>query len=82
MASAITLKVGALTTTRSFADDAQVQSVLLRAFAPPDELSNQAKLDYVMDRIVERILYEARRSRERELQAAAAGTAASEINLT
>lgn len=81
MASAITLKVGPLTVTQNFTDDVKVQDVLTRFAAPPEGLTNQQRLDYVLDRLMERILYEARRSRERELNAAAAGTAAGEINL-
>ncbi len=81
MASAITLKVGAVTVTRTFADDAQVQAVLLQFAQPPEELTAREKLDYVLERMVEMVVTQARRARVRELEAEAAATAHSEISL-
>lgn len=80
MASAITLKIGPVTATHSFTDDAKVQDVLMRAYAPPDEMTNQQKLDYVLDRVLEDMLTRSRRIRQRELEAQAGDTVVNEIN--
>lgn len=79
MASTISIKVGPVTATQTFADDARVQAVLARFAQPPDGLSNQERLDYVLAQMVEMVLREARRGRVRELRDAAQGTAESEI---
>jgi regulator of protease activity HflC (stomatin/prohibitin superfamily) len=81
MASAITLKVGPVTVTRTFADDAQVQAVLLQFAQPPEEMSAREKVDYVLDRMVAMVVAQARRARVRELEAEAAATAQSELSL-
>ena len=71
--------MGPLTATRTFADDVRVQTVLTR-FAKPDEaLTNQEKVAYALDRIVDTVLAQARMDRAMEIADGAAAAAEAEI---
>jgi hypothetical protein len=73
MATTISIKVGSITATRTFADDAK-SAEALRLYAEllgvTPEATNKEKLQYIVDRLVETIRAGARKQRIVELSTA------------
>lgn len=84
MATSITITTGPLTASRSFANDAAAQAVLLRcaeAIGVPDGATNQQKLQQVVNWCVTQIQEQARQRRVSELQPAMLAQATDESRL-
>jgi hypothetical protein len=75
MASTIGIKVGALTATNTYADDAKVQATLLKFYEERGigsmDATNQEKLQAIVDWIVHQIVSRARRLELEQRQEAA-----------
>lgn len=75
MTTSISIKTGPLTAERIFVDDAAAQQILL-AYAKQsgalDSMTNQQKLQYIVDSLVTKMVTEARAERRMEINAAAA----------
>lgn len=85
MASTIGIKVGPLTATNTYADDAKVQATLLKFYEErgigPMDATNQEKLQAIVDWIAHQIVSRARRLELEQRQMALVDEVEGEYNL-